>query len=1413
MMPRSKDKKAKAQPPQIVSMSATGGTLLLPDAQDDQDVEIQYGYRFKGKWKLAQVVHRLPGSPVCVTVGGLKTSKTYIFRTRHQIHSNPSQPWADWSAASDTGQTSPDLGAVVSAQVLSTRLAAHYRGVASSDGPIPATLVPSLSQSPPAPPQALPAATAAALREDSSRSSRSASAAMPASDGLRLRRQAPPLSASALLSTTSTPQEAEPPASTPIPEAVPASRSTWYERRTHEVARQEQVTLEQELWQTAWDRNYCRSKHDAEEVRKFVPLALLLMCTVNVAEVQIWSMTGFVYFIIVGRELMGGLRELAIRSWSLALSAALLLVAFLNWLIAGSRTGDLEPEETRMGGSWISWAWSTLRESLYWVIAAFQWYPNDLEYTRTAEHRIIVDQDDERGAATTDQVLGPSENQVASWLWVDHPLVIWRQLWVDNPAGSFLYDHWVATMLASWVIGISCCSLLYSLLQSNFGIAKLVRRIVWVARYWLKAVVLGSFAFRMMQSGTQEYWLQSAYVSGYLVLWLSSVLWVATVDSISDALGRPSTFTADRVAILFASMFVVGLPVLFWVAAHGIGWRIVSPLAFGLGVDGFGRAFLSEPLRDLAYLPVRLLLSVVELPILRVLRDLMKQLVQSRLLAQVLNYVVTSRELCVSVAGSLYILPKGLERFAQCQTWTDPGCTVGMVHTFVGICGMLAAIELLSTDNNGRPRHPVLCTALTPFLTALRVVLTVALPRSAHWAHATVSRCYRAMSAYWHVVSDFFFAVWSVMCRAASAAWNLVRRIASFVWPVVCSVASDVRRFASAVWGQWRRITRAVWTIASSVWSVVCSTASAVWGQGCRITRVIATFVWPVVCSVASGVRRVASAVWGQWRRIARAVRTIASSVWSVVCSTASAVWGQGCRITRVVWTLMCSFGNRAYQIVRVLWRPVWTLMCHVGAVLRTHLARLGRAIWRRCQHLFTVVYRFIQHFTRAYWRLLPTGLAVQTCIRFGLALLRSPAPEASAALGFLLATVAVGIIAAILVRDLFMRTFAWSSASNRQYVATDRASAYYEEQSLVDNMLLYVDLGAVAAARWTITNIGDIFRLLIEHGSRWLAQALHSAIRKMVQMSRLIYSWVLLPVLKKIKTIVLVIWGSPVLCSAAALGSLWLLWAHHSGTWRWHRLDRMLVVATIGGAELLEATIEHVLYYGEAMAATGYEWTSRVVVVLVVVLDNTTKQMVAAAEAGDIESPRLAWVVWMVIVIATKSQSEIRLKTLMWPFVVLWVTALVGGAQHLPLVMIGVLVWCGAAVRVRTYEQRERIRVRNHWGDLQQQRQQRRQRHAGVLPAPAPLRPTGRAKEPKFKDQTECSICLESLRDQPTRAARSPAAGGTAVQPEEDAIGMLPCGHCFHSDCIGQWLQREARCPLCRQAVHGIDRVLEIVF
>lgn len=42
------------------------------------------------------------------------------------------------------------------------------------------------------------------------------------------------------------------------------------------------------------------------------------------------------------------------------------------------------------------------------------------------------------------------------------------------------------------------------------------------------------------------------------------------------------------------------------------------------------------------------------------------------------------------------------------------------------------------------------------------------------------------------------------------------------------------------------------------------------------------------------------------------------------------------------------------------------------------------------------------------------------------------------------------------------------------------------------------------------------------------------------------------------------------------------------------------------------------------------------------------------------------------------------------------------------------------------------------------------------------------------------CSVCLESARI-------------------GDALRKLPCGHCFHVQCIDLWLYKNDTCPLCR--------------
>lgn len=50
---------------------------------------------------------------------------------------------------------------------------------------------------------------------------------------------------------------------------------------------------------------------------------------------------------------------------------------------------------------------------------------------------------------------------------------------------------------------------------------------------------------------------------------------------------------------------------------------------------------------------------------------------------------------------------------------------------------------------------------------------------------------------------------------------------------------------------------------------------------------------------------------------------------------------------------------------------------------------------------------------------------------------------------------------------------------------------------------------------------------------------------------------------------------------------------------------------------------------------------------------------------------------------------------------------------------------------------------------------------------------------QPSAPAVRECTICFETMSSDGARA--------------------LPCAHVFHEDCVGQWLQQQRSCPICR--------------
>jgi len=52
------------------------------------------------------------------------------------------------------------------------------------------------------------------------------------------------------------------------------------------------------------------------------------------------------------------------------------------------------------------------------------------------------------------------------------------------------------------------------------------------------------------------------------------------------------------------------------------------------------------------------------------------------------------------------------------------------------------------------------------------------------------------------------------------------------------------------------------------------------------------------------------------------------------------------------------------------------------------------------------------------------------------------------------------------------------------------------------------------------------------------------------------------------------------------------------------------------------------------------------------------------------------------------------------------------------------------------------------------------------------------------------CAICLEPMPDATFETSEV-----------ENGLEILSCGHCFHADCIQEWLSRNQSCPVCRRA------------
>jgi hypothetical protein len=69
------------------------------------------------------------------------------------------------------------------------------------------------------------------------------------------------------------------------------------------------------------------------------------------------------------------------------------------------------------------------------------------------------------------------------------------------------------------------------------------------------------------------------------------------------------------------------------------------------------------------------------------------------------------------------------------------------------------------------------------------------------------------------------------------------------------------------------------------------------------------------------------------------------------------------------------------------------------------------------------------------------------------------------------------------------------------------------------------------------------------------------------------------------------------------------------------------------------------------------------------------------------------------------------------------------------------------------------------------------------VIPTPAQILAATEVNIPMPAEST-CSICQENMNN---------------------ATRIRACGHCFHQECISQWLSMNVRCPMCRHDVRTL--------
>lgn len=475
-------------------------------------------------------------------------------------------------------------------------------------------------------------------------------------------------------------------------------------------------------------------------------------------------------------------------------------------------------------------------------------------------------------------------------------------------------------------------------------------------------------------------------------------------------------------------------------------------------------------------------------------------------------------------------------------------------------------------------------------------------------------------------------------------------------------------------------------------------------------------------------------------------------------------------RIAETFWRSFVLSGLRSLQratriciagfcaTVEAILNPIWTSVRRVFMHLRLIL---GRTFNKVATIVGPPIVAIFDQFIKRYWKLVPTLLIFNGALSFVKASM-STKTNAVSMVQYLLGAWALLLIGLTMANAVF---------------ATAGGSLMRQHVYIVDSAFLsHVDLHLGYAVSRTVLSGWHALSTVL-----WLAlHAIDAVIRKssrgLWNAYLLLHKHAMLRVYRGAKHLFDTVWNSPILGMLVSSSFLCVMYLLHVGA---IHLPQLLFSTKIHATALhshFEVFFTSSLRYFLAMQelfkppllfVANFMWDTYGPVVWV-----------------ESSSPSSALGCWVFSCIIKWTCTRVRLKLFAIPALYLYVSGL-ADEELLRAFYVSFAVWILLSTLVDRYETAQRGRVDQ---DLPSFLLERR---------PVPADDRAPQQIGKKYEQSECSICLESLDD----AARN--------LPKV----ALPCGHEFHRACIEDWLQIQDRCPVCRRAAHGFDRVLEVVF